>query len=244
MTDLHTHILPGMDDGAKDVETSLDMLRAQREQGVDAVILTPHFYRRREHADHFLKRRRAAAQHLADALMALPQDEARTLPRLALGAEVAWFPNMADCQELEFLTLGTSRTFLLELPFQPWTDQMISQLYELPARTGLTPILAHLERYTKGQRKAHMEAVMRLGFPVQISAAPMLHSLQRGALLKMLREGRAQYVASDSHSRSARPPNLGAAMTVVRRKLGGDMADSLIRRSDELFGEALNRPQK
>ena len=45
MTDLHTHILPGMDDGARDVETSLELLRMEREQGVDRVVFTPHFYR-------------------------------------------------------------------------------------------------------------------------------------------------------------------------------------------------------
>ena len=48
MTDLHTHILPEMDDGAESVEMSLDMLRMERDQGVDAVVLTPHFYRDRE----------------------------------------------------------------------------------------------------------------------------------------------------------------------------------------------------
>ena len=79
MTDLHTHILPGMDDGAESVEMSLDMLRMERDQGVDAVVLTPHFYRDRERPEHFLNRRRAAGEALRDALMALPEEETRTL---------------------------------------------------------------------------------------------------------------------------------------------------------------------
>ena len=62
MTDLHTHILPGMDDGAVSVETSLEMLRMERDQGVDAVVLTPHFYRDRERPEQFLARRRASAE--------------------------------------------------------------------------------------------------------------------------------------------------------------------------------------
>ena len=53
MTDLHTHILPGMDDGAKTVEDSLAMLRMEYDQGVDTVVLTPHFYRDRENPKHF-----------------------------------------------------------------------------------------------------------------------------------------------------------------------------------------------
>ena len=57
MTDLHTHILPGMDDGAKDAQMSIAMLRAQRDQGVDTVVLSPHFYGDREDVDRFLRRR-------------------------------------------------------------------------------------------------------------------------------------------------------------------------------------------
>ena len=75
MTDLHTHILPGVDDGAKAPEESLEMLRMERDQGVDTVVLTPHFYRDRERPEHFLKRRRAAGEALRDALMALPEEE-------------------------------------------------------------------------------------------------------------------------------------------------------------------------
>ena len=82
MTDLHTHILPGMDDGAESVEMSLDMLRMERDQGVDAVVLTPHFYRDRERPEHFQKRRWAAAEALRNALLALPEEELRSMPRL------------------------------------------------------------------------------------------------------------------------------------------------------------------
>lgn len=232
MTDLHTHILPGMDDGARDVDTSLTLLRMEAEQGVDAVILTPHFYRDRENIPHFLDRRAKAVHALADALMALPEDERRTLPRLALGAEVAWMPNLAEWEELPRLCLGTSRHFLLELPFAPWSEQLVSQLYELPGRTGLTPVIAHIERYLKNQKSQHIEAVLSMGVPVQVSAEPLLHPLRRGAVLRLLRERKAQLLASDAHSPEARPPNLGAAMDVVRRRLGDSKADSLVMQSD------------
>ena len=236
MTDLHTHILPGMDDGAQDVETSLALLRMEAAQGVDTVVLTPHFYRDREEPSHFLDRRARAAKTLADALMALPQEERAALPRLALGAEIAWVPNLAEWPELTQLCLGQSRCFLLELPSRPWTEQLIDQLYELHGRTGLTPVLAHIERYLKNQKPKHLEAVLALGVPVQVSAEPLLHLTRRGAVLKLLRERRAQLIASDAHNTGARPPNLGDAMAVVRRKLGGGKADSLAARSDALLG--------
>ena len=64
MTDLHTHILPGMDDGAVTVEDSLAMLELQRSQGVDTVVLTPHFYSNREGISRFLLRRGQALVQL------------------------------------------------------------------------------------------------------------------------------------------------------------------------------------
>lgn len=235
MTDLHTHILPGMDDGARDVDTSLAMLRMEAEQGIDAVILTPHFYRDRENIPHFLERRAEAARRLADALMALPEEERRALPQLALGAEVAWRPNLTEWEELPELCLGSGGHILLELPFEPWTDQLINQLYELPGRTGLIPIIAHIERYLRHQKSRHIEAVLALGAPVQVSAEPLLHPLRRGAILKLLRERKAQLLASDAHSPDMRPPNLGAAVEVVRRRLGDEKVDSLAAWSDAVF---------
>ena len=219
MTDLHTHILPGMDDGAKTPEISLEMLRMERDQGVDTVVLTPHFYRDREWPGSFLKRRSAAAERLRAALEALG-DERSTLPRLELGAEVAWVPNLADMPELPQLCMGQSRYLLLELPFYPWNEQMIHQIYDLMGRTGVTPVVAHIERYVKIQKPAYLAEVLSLGVPVQVSGEPLLHALQQGRALKLLRKHQAQLIASDCHDTVRRPPNLGPAMDAVRRKLG------------------------
>ena len=230
-----------MDDGARDVNTAIDMLRMEAEQGIDAVILTPHFYCDRENIPHYLKRRAEAACLLADALMRLPEEERRTIPRLALGAEVAWRPNLAEWGELSELCLGMSRYFLLELPFEPWTDQLINQLYELPGRTGMIPVIAHIERYLKHQRFRHIEAVFSLGVPLQVSAEPLLHPLRRGVILKLLREGKAQLLASDAHNIDARPPNLGAAMEVVRRRLGDGRADFFVAQGNAIFSASTEK---
>lgn len=144
-------------------------------------------------------------------------------------------PNLAEWEELPRLCLGTSRHFLLELPFAPWSEQLVSQLYELPGRTGLTPVIAHIERYLKNQKSQHIEAVLSMGVPVQVSAEPLLHPLRRGAVLRLLRERSAQLIASDTHDPHSRLPNLGDALAVVRRRLGDGKADSLAARSGEIL---------
>lgn len=233
MTDIHTHILPGMDDGAPDVETSMAMLRMEAEQGVETVVLTPHFYRDRERPEHFLDRRRKSAAKLAEVLSALPEGERDKLPRILMGAEVAWAPNLPDLVELSQFCMGRSRCFLLELPFSPWDDSMIHQIYGLMGRTGLTPVIAHLERYLRIQSPEMLGEVLALGVPVQVSAEELLRPFSKG--MKLLRQGQAQLVASDCHNTGKRPPNLGQGMEQVRRKLGDGRREALERRADRLL---------
>ena len=239
MTDLHTHILPGMDDGAKTAEESLKMLRMEREQGVDTVVLTPHFYRDQERPERFLARRRTSTEVLRDALMALPEQEMRSMPRLILGAEVAWVPNLPDVPELLQMCIGHSRYILLELPFSPWSDLMFRQIRELMSKTGVTPVIAHLERYLGHQKPERVRELLELDVLVQVSAAPMLHPLRRGRALGLLRERHAQIVATDCHDTVSRPPNLGAASEVLLRKLGEKRWEECIRWADDLASESL-----
>ena len=220
MTDLHTHILPRMDDGSGSVAESLALLEREAAQGVDTVVLTPHFYREREPAPRFLARRQAALEAL---------EEARPPggPALVLGAEVAWFPSLHHEERLEELCLGGTRQLLLELPFQPWTPLVLNQVYGFYGATGVTPVFAHVERYLSIQDRARIDDLISMGFPMQMNADSLLSLRSRGKCLGLLRRGR-WYVASDCHNLTARPPRLGQAAALLRRKLGRETADRLL----------------
>lgn len=229
MIDLHTHILPGMDDGAKDVEMSLEMLRMQQAQGVDSVALTSHFYPSRESSRRFLQRRAESAKMLAQAVLALPAEEkARMAQKLILGAEVAWAPNLAYDDNLDQMCLGSSRYMLLELPFEPWTVQMIDQIYHLSTRTGITPVIAHLDRYQKIQKKELFEEIFAIGVPIQIGTDGLMGSFfQRKKILRLLQQDNSFILASDCHNIERRKPNLRDAMEIVENKLGRVTAEQL-----------------
>lgn len=221
MIDLHTHILCGMDDGARDSHVSLQMLRQQQAQGVDTVVLTPHFYRYRENLQEFLERRERAMERLYRRLDQLPEAERETLPRLIPAAEVAWVPNLADCRQLDRLCPNDSGYLLLELPYARWDSRLVDQVYDLMTATGLTPVLAHLDRYRGLQQPRQMREILSLEVPVQISSETFLHMTTRSYGLKALRQY-AHVVASDCHDPVKRPPHLGDAMEVVGQKLGRD----------------------
>jgi protein-tyrosine phosphatase len=86
--DFHSHILPGIDDGSRDVPTSLEMLHLAAAQGVDWMVATPHFYAWRDRMDDFLRRREEAFAALSSSLS--PE-----LPRILIGAEAAFFPGIS-----------------------------------------------------------------------------------------------------------------------------------------------------
>lgn len=236
MTDLHTHILPRMDDGAKDAEESLAMLRMERMQGVERVVLTPHFYRYRETAAQFLSRRETAVALLEQQIAQLPEEEKVSLPERIPGAEVAWHPALLECDELPLLCIGQTKNFLLELPFTPWNHQLFNQIYDLIGQTGLTPVIAHLERYMKIQRKEYIRELFELDVPIQVSAEILKHPMARGNVMKLLEKQRVQILASDCHNCTDRPPNIGEGVQVVRRKLGDWCVQVLEQNANELVG--------
>ena len=227
MTDLHTHILPGMDDGAATVEISLKMLQAEREQGVETVGLTPHFYGERESVEGFLTRRAAAARQLLAAAEQLPPEKQQTLPRSILGAEVLWTPKILSWKGLEKLCYGKTDYLLLELPFSGWNGEMFRGLYDLMTRTGLTPVIAHIDRYWGIADKNRIKELLAMGMPVQLSAEALLHLATRGKALGLLRRGKAHMLISDAHDLQRRRVNMESAMKVAVQKLPREVYEDL-----------------
>ena len=234
MTDLHTHILPGMDDGARDVSESISLLRMLHAQGVDTVALTPHFYRHKETPGRFLQRRQTAMAALEDALSKQPEEEQKRLPQLLLGAEVAMAPNMTEWEDLSRLCIGQTKTLLLELPFTPWTGQMMNEIYNLISHGGITPVITHLERYFKYQRREMIDEVLRMGVPVQITADALTRWLDRRRILSMMHRRGDWLIASDCHRMDFRPPVMGQAFEILEKRLDAQQVNAMLYLADEL----------
>ena len=147
MIDLHTHILPNMDDGSKSVEESEQMLCELKQQGVTTIVATPHFYADRDDPKAFLGDREKAYQRL---LMKIQEfDNKNELPEIILGSEVAYFEGMSDCDDLVSLKIEGTKLLLLEKPTIPWNERMISEVVAIYEKTGLVPVIAHIDRYIR-----------------------------------------------------------------------------------------------
>lgn len=211
LTDLHTHILPGMDDGAPDLETARKLLCRQRAVGVTRVMLTPHFYPSQENAGAFLSRR----QQAFDTLLSIWNPE--TMPEIRLGAEVRYSAALAGMDILP-LTLGGSSYLLLELSdtrypahIQAIVSRMLTQ--------GVTPILAHIERCAYFRQEPNrLTALIQMGVLAQVSAGTLYDRRDRHFSLACLENGLAHVVASDTHGLRTRPPCLPDAMAQLRTR--------------------------
>lgn len=213
MIDWHSHILPAVDDGSRDVKESIALLNLLNEQGVDTVIATPHFYANDESVDEFLTRRKAAYEKLSSQL---PEGA----PTIRLGAEVRYYPGICRLENLKELRIEGTPLLLLEMPMSEWTDYTVRELLELSSAKGITLILAHIERYLPLQRKTVWETLAQNGVLMQVNASFFDAIFAKRKALALLKRGGVQFIGSDCHGLTTRPPQIGKAFSVIKEKLG------------------------
>lgn len=228
--DFHTHILPGIDDGSASLEESLEMLRLLHAQGIRRVVATPHFYANHDTPQRFLSRRQAAVEKLMAAL-----DPAQS-PELYIGAEVHYFEGISDSEALEDLAIARTGHILVEMPHSHWTHRMFGELRGISQKRGLTPVIAHIDRYISPFRTNGIpERLTELPVLIQANSEFFLRRTTRPMALRMLRDGQIHLLGSDCHDLVKRKPDLGEALAVIRRKLGQETLDSLARLEDQLL---------
>lgn len=216
LTDFHSHILPGVDDGSRSVEESLEMLRMAASKGIRRMVATPHFYPRQDSPETFLRRRAEALERLEKAMA-----EKAGMPEVLMGAEVYFFSGISDSEALSQLTIGGKRCILLEMPHAPWTESMYREMEGISVKQGLIPVIAHVDRYIRPFRTFGIpERLMELPVLVQANAEFFLSRQTRGMALRMLKAGQIHVLGSDCHNLRDRKPNLDAAAAVIERRLG------------------------
>ena len=234
--DLHCHFLPGMDDGCQSAEESVSLLDAQYRQGCRGVAATPHYYAVESIGD-FLSRRRQAAGRLLAALQA--RKPAPAIPAICFGAEVAFRETLENEQELERLCYGKSRYLLLEMPFTPWTDRTVRGVERIISMMGITPVIAHVERYAGIADQCYIDALMNLNVLVQLNAENFAGGGKERKALRMIREGNIQILGTDAHNMTSRPPNMGKALRSLEQHRMGAELETILRANEAVFRTAM-----
>ena len=224
LTDFHSHILPGIDDGSTDVKMSLEMLRREKDQGIERVVATPHFYARYENPERFLQRRSRAEETLRRSMAAEPD-----MPELLIGAEVRYFPGIAESEYLPKLMIQGTDSILIELPAAPWPEAMLRELIEIWERRGITPIVAHIDRYIRPFQTGGIPKLLQeLPVLVQANGEFFLERSTARLAMKLLKADQIQLLGSDCHNLTDRKPNLAEAVRRIEKKLGRSPIEKLL----------------
>jgi protein-tyrosine phosphatase len=236
MIDIHSHILPGIDDGARDLEEALEMARLAVADGIRVMVATPHLFKHKsvdldaineksvilEHIDKF--RDRLAAEGIA--LEILP------------GCDV---PLSADTLRLlvedRVLTVNDGKRYLLlELPhfsIPPTLEDICFRLQSL----GLTPIITHPERQPIIQeRPERLGRLVDLGCLAQLTAGSLTGGFGRGIARvsrQLVKKGYIHLLASDAHNTRGRPPMLSQAVSVLSKLVGPEQARGMVTQTPE-----------
>lgn len=211
MIDFHTHILPRLDDGAKDTATAAAMLSAQKAQGVTTVLCTPHYYGRRS-PDKFLSQRASAYERLKERI---PDGIA-----LRMAAEVHFTGvNVPDYEQLCKLAIEGTKCILLELPFtERWTDRLLPAIADFVDDTGYTPIIAHVERYREVRKQpAVISYLIDMGCLIQVNARSFTDKKERKFVFALLKHGFVHCIGSDAHDLERRSVDMLTAKAAVER---------------------------
>ena len=218
MIDMHTHVLPLVDDGSSSVEKSLDMLRFMVENGVTDVVLTPHY--------------RGKYNKTAKELKGIFNDFKKRVKdtginvNLYLGQEIFCTEDLSTLLENnEVQTINDGKYVLLECPYQESVD-IEEIVYDMKA-SGFIPIIAHVERYGYVSYD-DVVAIKSLGALIQVNATACLGNAPKYAIKrarKLLKAKLVDFIASDMHEN--RKSNLNDAYKKISKKYGEDYANAL-----------------
>ena len=189
MIDIHTHLLPGVDDGSPSIDASIPVLERFRESGVEVLVCTPHL-RASEAA--------AAPYERNVEILASLQARAPSTPRLALGWEIMLDEPGIDLRA-RHLGLAGSSAVLIEFERRAVPAQAGSEIARL-RDSGIIPVVAHPERYW-GCSVDRVREWKRAGAVIQVDAVMLAHPSQMGELaVGLLEEGLVDCIASDNHA--------------------------------------------
>lgn len=212
MIDFHTHILPEMDDGCKSIEESLEVVKMMYANGTRVICATPHYYHDRENIIQFLERRQKCYEILMEAIA-----KANIKVDVVLGAETAFFKSMSRT-DLKKLCYEKTNYLLVEMPFTKWSKEDLEELSKIELFQGITPLLAHIDRYIKLGNK--IKQFERLSYPLQVNAEAMLRFSQRRRCMSLLSTRNGVVFGSDCHDRMIRAPNLHNAELAIEKRFG------------------------
>lgn len=231
MIDIHSHILPGLDDGADTIETTIEMLKVVQADGVKTIFATPHYYR-----GHFENDYNLVKKYVSDIRNWISLSNSNIQIEVLPGQEV--FINnytLRLYKEGIIGTLNNTRYMLIELPFDNLDNTTLDVIYELRL-LGVVPIIAHPERYSFIiEKPSNINQLITEGCLFQINSGNIEGTINKQAKKTadtLIKNGICDFIASDIHrigNRYSRVISAYEKLTKTNSKLGERIMDNMQR---------------
>lgn len=228
MIDLHCHILPGLDDGARDLDQAVDMARIAHEDGIEIIVGTPHLFNGRFDYDDlavFEEKRVLLEGALTAGGVPL---------KIFSGAEVHITHDLVASvrRHREQLVLAGGSYIFIEFPYDHVFQGVKDLFFELMSER-LTPVIAHPERNTAfAQSPKLLFELVEMGALTQTNGGSLLGRYgpdTEEAALRFLEMGLVHFISSDGHNTHSKPPRLAAAVERAAAVVGREKAVALVR---------------
>lgn len=187
--DYHSHILPGIDDGAENVEKSILLIKKAKKYGIKEIYATPHCYLHKTSVENFCAKRQRALESIENIGLEVP---------VKLGAEILLIPGLHHLSGIDRLCMPDGNHLLLELPL---SESMITESYfiaaeQLKKRFGI--VMAHPNRYSDGI----VEQMLEIGAVLQINSEDVFLGKERKRMIKWIDRGSVHAIGSDVHRKT------------------------------------------
>ena len=213
---MHCHILPGVDDGSKDPETTKKMLEMAAGEGIEAIVATPHFEAGMK--PDFLARRREALKLTRSLAAQLDKPI-----KIYYGNELFYGDSTVSALESgKAATINGTEYVLVEFPvYSDFT--YIEKAARNIQYAGFKPVIAHIERYEGLKKSYQVEELVAQGMLMQVNTSTLTGDMGWGIkhyVLKLMKAGLVHLLGTDAHSVSRRRPEMREALRIVDKKIG------------------------
>ena len=217
VVDFHSHILPGIDDGAKDMAMAREMLRAEENCGVEAMVATPHFYMSEESVEGFLEKREKAYN--------------------SIKPEVLFTESLIDI-DIKRLCIGNSDYVMIELPYQKLTENFIRSFKSFVGRVSseVNIIIAHAERYLNFTDEDSLFEILDMGVTVQVNCSSFkTFSKSRKFIGELVASDSLHLIGTDCHNMTSRAPNMNIARQAIEKRFSKQAFRRIMKNAEKIL---------
>lgn len=235
MIDIHSHIIPGVDDGSTDINMTIEMLKNAVAEGTNKIVATPHYCE--EYGE-------TPIEEVKETVEELKKVSAKNNINIEIysGQEIYFCKNLLDLYDENIIgTINDSKYMLIELPLGSFDEETMDVLYEVQIRE-IIPVLAHPERYREFIKKpTKINAFIEEGYLFQLNSGSIEgkfgENVRKTAEL-LMNNNIYSFCGSDAHNNSNRPTGITRAIEIIEKKNSG-VGDKFLANSNKLLSNEI-----